>query len=357
MDFAFTNTTTEGYTYQPFTNGYAVGFYVTAPNGGHQIIFLNPSGETDNGFASITLYNGRTDADIDGITGDDDNALFEATAQEHIDLFDIPTTADALARLDMATMAIGDHPTDTEIKLRAAEHTDRLDWEINGSKEVADARRIPSGAEGNVIDLTRVAEWLRLHGVPSTIHHSGGGCWLLLVGERTVQRDGELFHPVSIGSGWHSTTSGRDTYRASTVDCSIGPDDSDAPYEAFTQLHNGITELEVARLAIDQIQQHDANLTRRTNGALLRRVATATTALYPGAKAVHLEPSPSPDGYMLNDVTLPDGSLLSDTDRPGFDRFAVLLHPITSQITDVSESATVHVSQHGAVDIELTHGG
>ena len=47
-----------GVTYRPWTNGYAVGFEVTSPDGKKEYVYLNPSSETDDGKPDVFLYHG-----------------------------------------------------------------------------------------------------------------------------------------------------------------------------------------------------------------------------------------------------------------------------------------------------------
>lgn len=354
MDFNFTVTTTEGYTYRPFTNGHAVGFHVTAPNGTCEILFINPSGETDDGYASATFYQGTTGPDINAIASDDDT-LYGVTARWHTDLFDIPTTAHALAVNDLKTMAIGPEPTDVEIALRAAEHAAEL---IRKYKE--DEVTAP-------INLNRVVAWLKLYGVPAYVEQTGGGCATIYAGDRNVDRygDGDLYHALAIGPGWFEGPNWTEA-RADTTDLYIGPHDQGEGDAVST--HAGMTELEIAWLAVNMLtgaplwqpghpQWTPAKATPTTapHDERLSAVIAATTAAYPDAKAVHLEPASYLEaGHILNDVTLADGALLTDTDNTGFWALYETLLPITVAMQDISPSVHVHVSQYGAVDIELT---
>jgi hypothetical protein len=55
-----TITTEEGYVYEPWTNGYAVGFKATHQDGRVEYIYLNPSSADDDGAAIVFLYVGPT---------------------------------------------------------------------------------------------------------------------------------------------------------------------------------------------------------------------------------------------------------------------------------------------------------
>lgn len=88
--------------------------------------------------------------------------------------------------------------------------------------------------------------------------------------------------------------------------------------------------------------------------ARLARLARHTTLAFPGATALHLEPIPEKSvGYMLNDVTLADGSLLSDTGRGPFAVFADSIHPIASTLPDITDGDRVHVTGYGAVTVTI----
>jgi hypothetical protein len=49
---------TEGVLYQPWTDGYAVGFKATHPDGRVEFVYLNPSSESDDGQPTVFLYRG-----------------------------------------------------------------------------------------------------------------------------------------------------------------------------------------------------------------------------------------------------------------------------------------------------------
>ena len=68
--------TTDGHVYTPWTDGHAVGFLVTSPAGGRELVYLNPSTEPDDSIATLTLYHGPADATID-----------DHAALSHVDLF------------------------------------------------------------------------------------------------------------------------------------------------------------------------------------------------------------------------------------------------------------------------------
>ena len=56
----------QGARYQPWTNGYAIGFKVTLPEQQVQYIYLNPSSFVDTGEHSVTVYIGtQGEADQD----------------------------------------------------------------------------------------------------------------------------------------------------------------------------------------------------------------------------------------------------------------------------------------------------
>jgi hypothetical protein len=49
----------EGYVYEPWTDGHAVGFRVSHPDGRVQYIYLNPSSSDTLGEATVFLYQGE----------------------------------------------------------------------------------------------------------------------------------------------------------------------------------------------------------------------------------------------------------------------------------------------------------
>lgn len=56
-----------GTTWEPWTDGHAVGFKVTTPDGHGQYVYLNPSSESDDGKPNVFLYHGPTGKpDLDG---------------------------------------------------------------------------------------------------------------------------------------------------------------------------------------------------------------------------------------------------------------------------------------------------
>lgn len=239
--FDFTITTDEGYTYRPFTNGHAVGFIVSAPNGKREFLFLNPSGATDNGFADVAVYLGEVDADVvaddDGYV--DDDAIYDPQAMTFISPFDVDTTADTLARKDMARMCIGAEPTPEEIALRAAEHADYLTLEIEGLDTLPESvKRTREAHEGEeILDMDRVMRWLHLYGVPAHIEHGGGNIALLIADGR-----------VSIGPGWYEGPH-RTSPHAGTGDCYLTTDEDDD--DATVNVHYG--ELETAWSAMNML--------------------------------------------------------------------------------------------------------
>lgn len=61
-----TVTSDEGATFEPYTDGYAVGFKVTAPGKPTRFIYLNPSLATDTGDindSDVFLYHGPFEPD------------------------------------------------------------------------------------------------------------------------------------------------------------------------------------------------------------------------------------------------------------------------------------------------------
>jgi hypothetical protein len=89
--------------------------------------------------------------------------------------------------------------------------------------------------------------------------------------------------------------------------------------------------------------------------ARLARLARLTELRFPTAVALHLEPIREQHvGYMLNDVELPDGLLLTDADRDAFAAFFDEIYNITSTIPEIVDSMIgVHVSGFGAVTIDI----
>lgn len=233
----FTFRADEGYEYRPFTDGVQVGFVVTAPNGTRQAILLRPCRQTDNGFASVnvTLADVDTDADIDPKSK---TYLETAQSMAWVDLFTDEVTADTLARGDLQTMAIGAEPTAEEIRLRAAEHLDRIRMDRYGLKglnfiEVEER----SKHDGEVLDLGRVGEWLRLYGVNAGVEHGGGNVSVFSV-------DGGR---VTLGPGWYEGTALNRRAYAATDDAYLttSEDDPDASFRAQW------SELETAWMAIN----------------------------------------------------------------------------------------------------------
>jgi len=53
-------TTDEGVTYRPWSNGHAVGFQATHPDGRTEYVYLNPCGQAVEGDAEVCLYQGTT---------------------------------------------------------------------------------------------------------------------------------------------------------------------------------------------------------------------------------------------------------------------------------------------------------
>lgn len=49
-------TTEEGFVYEPWSDGWAVGYKVTSPSGRVRHIYLNPSGSSDDGSAVVFVY-------------------------------------------------------------------------------------------------------------------------------------------------------------------------------------------------------------------------------------------------------------------------------------------------------------
>lgn len=241
--FDFTITTDEGYTYRPFTNGHAVGFIATAPNGKREFLFLNPSGATDDGFADIAVYHGEVDEDVtvdaDGYI--DDDAIFDSEAQLFFCPFDVDTTADALARLDLATMSIGAEPTAEELSLRTAEYVGRLkrDKEQDGPLDFMARDRRASHDVGVLLDLQLTASWLRLYGVPAEVEHTGGNNALLTVAGGKV----------NLGPGWFEGTAANWRAFAGTDDAYLTTDDDDPT----SSVRVCWTELETAWMAINML--------------------------------------------------------------------------------------------------------
>ena len=48
-----------GITYTPWTDGHAVGFMITYPDGQYRYIYLNPTGDSDGGEPDVFLYMDR----------------------------------------------------------------------------------------------------------------------------------------------------------------------------------------------------------------------------------------------------------------------------------------------------------
>lgn len=58
--------TAEGFTWEPVTDGWAIGFKVTDPETGKtRYIYLNPSSSDEGGQATVFLYEGDTSSVID----------------------------------------------------------------------------------------------------------------------------------------------------------------------------------------------------------------------------------------------------------------------------------------------------
>lgn len=228
MDFDFTVTTTEGYVYEPYTDGHAVGFICTAPNGKRQAIQISPCGETDNGFASVFINLSEIYTD-----GTPDKHMDDGTAWQ--DLFDVDTTADTLARDDLKTMSMGDTATEQEIALRAAEYVDH----ISAGRRDLDVRHPADAAYSDgeeVHDLRRIVQWLRLYGVPSHVELGGGNVALVNVGDK-----------VTIGPGWYADNG--QIAKASTAECYVSTDDTD-PGKPYSWQY---TELEMVWIAISML--------------------------------------------------------------------------------------------------------
>lgn len=253
--FDFTVTTDEGYEYRPFTTGHSVGFHVTAPNGHRQVLFLNPSGASDDGVACTFLYHGDVDKDADEITDNDLVDQVESTV--FYNLFDDVTTADTLARLDLegdGVMAIGCEALPQEIELRAAEIAERTDLDRHGFKNFPfRAARFGAGdhlpPDATFVNLDRVAEWLHLYGVPAYTAQTGGGVAVLYAGARNADWDGEEDtpeYPVGLGAGWFEGPDSKPY--AVTGDFTITTNEMDP--DKTIQLPPHITELECAWLAL-----------------------------------------------------------------------------------------------------------
>ncbi len=259
--FDFTFKAEEGYAYTPFTNGVAVGYVITAPNGKREIVFLNPSGGTDDGFADIAIYQGELDPDV---TVDDDGFLadekiYDPQAMTYIAPFDYDTTADALARIDLAKMSIGAEPTAEELELRTAEYIGRLkrNTDRDGPEDFM-ARERRESHHGDLLDLELVARWLHLYGVPATVEHAGGNSAVVTIaGGR-----------VTLGPGWFEGTAIRWRAFAGTDDAVLSLASSPGGIRAQW------TELETAWMAINILTSR-AVFTYADDGAGARRPAKA----------------------------------------------------------------------------------
>jgi hypothetical protein len=53
---AQTITTEEGFVYEPWSDGWAVGYKVTSRSGRVRYLYLNPSGASDDGCAVVFVY-------------------------------------------------------------------------------------------------------------------------------------------------------------------------------------------------------------------------------------------------------------------------------------------------------------
>lgn len=71
--------TPDGHEFTAWTDGHAIGFHVTSPTGRREVIHLNPSGATDDGIATVTLYHGAAGEPAD-----------EHAALTHVDLLTRP---------------------------------------------------------------------------------------------------------------------------------------------------------------------------------------------------------------------------------------------------------------------------
>jgi len=79
-------TTDEGHTFTPWSDGWAVGFIVTSPGRPTRYVYLNPSGGSDDGSATVFVYAGEEpDGPAPGIDG----------PVTHVTLFDGPLEDDA----------------------------------------------------------------------------------------------------------------------------------------------------------------------------------------------------------------------------------------------------------------------
>lgn len=235
MNFNFTVTSDGGYTYTPFTDGHVVGFHAVAPNGKVEVVFLDPWKSTENGRATVTVHQG-------GLTAD----LSDAPVEHYTELFDVDTTADAIARQDMRTMAIGAEPLPEEIRLRAAEYAESL----NGTKDLPPQVVRIREAYGNVdfVNLDRICDWLHLYGVPAYVEQTGGGCATIYAGEQ-IDRfgDGDLYWQIAMGPGWFEGPAWTNGH-AVIGDFYIGPDDQgDTPPVTVPE---GMFDLECAWIAI-----------------------------------------------------------------------------------------------------------
>lgn len=93
--------------------------------------------------------------------------------------------------------------------------------------------------------------------------------------------------------------------------------------------------------------------TRTADADTLAKAARITLDAVPGARELHVEPTPEGTGYMLNDVTVADGDLLTNEPGDGFRDLFDALHPILIAVDEFESSNTVHVMPYGAVTIEL----
>lgn len=79
-DFDFTATSEEGATFTPWTDGWAVGFKVTAKDQPDRYVYLNPSGGSDTG----DILDSCVFAYLDDEPGSHEGAL------SHIDIWERP---------------------------------------------------------------------------------------------------------------------------------------------------------------------------------------------------------------------------------------------------------------------------
>lgn len=57
-DFDFKVETPEGVTYEPWTDGHAVGFKLIHASGTEEYVYLNPSSDADGGVPNVFVYQG-----------------------------------------------------------------------------------------------------------------------------------------------------------------------------------------------------------------------------------------------------------------------------------------------------------